>query len=57
LDAGKSVETSTFDGLKSPFLIMQTEQESNVLVLFLTPSAGEVKKFIATSTISFGSVK
>jgi hypothetical protein len=41
--------------LKSAFLIMQTEQESKILVLFLTPSAGDVQKFITSSTISFGS--
>jgi hypothetical protein len=48
-----SMEKTGMDGLQSAFLIIQTEQESKLLVMFLTPSSGDLKKFKTDSKIIF----
>jgi hypothetical protein len=53
LEGRTSLLRSTLLGLTSAFLIIQTEQQSKLVVMLLTPSAGELKQFKTNSTINF----
>jgi len=48
-----SLVRPTIEGLKNNFLIVQTEQESKIFVLFMTPGSGEVSRFHTDTSISF----
>ena len=48
-----SLERPALEGLQNRFLIVQTEQESRIFVMFMTPSSGEVSRFLTDTSISF----